>query len=216
MSFNLFLEGTIDTIYMTLVSTLCAYIIGLPLGIFLTVTDKGGITPIPWLNKILGFVVNLLRSIPFIILLVMLIPLTRAIVGTSIGTTAMIVPLVIGAAPFIARVVESSLKEVDSGVIEAAQSMGASPLNIIFKVLIPEAKPSLLIGAAISITTILGYTALASTVGGGGLGAIAVTYGNNRFQYDVMYIAAAILVIIVQVLQEVGMRIAHKTDKRVK
>lgn len=216
MSFNLFLQGTIDTIYMTVVSTLCAYIIGLPLGIFLTVTDKGGVTPIPWLNKILGFVVNLLRSIPFIILLVMLIPFTRAIVGTSIGTTAMIVPLVIGAAPFIARVVESSLKEVDSGVIEAAQSMGASPLNIIFKVLIPEAKPSLLVGAAISITTILGYTALASTVGGGGLGAIAVTYGNNRFQYDVMYVAAAILVIIVQVLQEVGMRIAHKTDKRVK
>lgn len=216
MSFNLFLEGTIDTIYMTVVSTLCAYIIGLPLGIFLTVTDKGGVTPIPWLNKILGFVVNLLRSIPFIILLVMLMPLTRAIVGTAIGTTAMIVPLVIGAAPFIARVVESSLKEVDSGVIEAAQSMGASPLKIIFKVLIPEAKPSLLIGAAISITTILGYTALADTVGGGGLGAIAVAYGSKRFREDIMLIATVILVIIVQVLQEVGMRFAHKTDKRVK
>ena len=179
-------------------------------------TDKGGTHPIFWLNRLLGFVVNFLRSVPFIILLVWVIPITRFIVGTSIGSTAVIVPLVIAAAPFIARMVESSLKEVDSGVIEAAQSMGASSFQLIYKVLIPEAKPSLLVGGAIAITTILGYSALAGTVGGGGLGALAYNYGYIRRDEDVLLITVILLVIIVQIFQEVGMFIAKKADKRVK
>ena len=180
----------------------------------LVVTDSKGIKPIPWLNRLVGIVVNIFRSIPFIILLVMVIPLTRAIVGTTLGSTATIVPLIISAAPFIARVVESSLKEVDPGVIEAAQSMGASPMKIVFSVLIPEAKSSLIVGAAIAITTILGYSAMAGFVGGGGLGTIAVNYGYYRYQTDVMLIAVALLVVIVQVLQEVGMKLAKIGDKR--
>lgn len=210
------LPGILETLFMTVGSTVFAYIIGLPLGVILYVTDKTGIRPIPWLNRILGFVVNFLRSVPFIILLVWVIPVTRAIVGTSIGSKAMIVPLVIAAAPFIARMVESSLKEVDQGVIEAAESMGTSSFQLIYKVLIPEAKPSLLVGGAIAITTILGYSALAGTVGGGGLGSIAYNYGYIRRAEDVLLISVILLVIIVQIFQEVGMRIAKKTDKRVK
>ena len=171
---NLLLEGTLQTLYMTLVSTAAAYLIGLPLGVLLNISDKDGIRPMPVLNKILGFIVNFLRSVPFLILLVFLIPFTRMIVGTTIGSTATIVPLIVAAAPFVARMVESSLKEVDSGVIEAAQSMGAKPIQIITKVLLPEAKPSLLVGAAIAVTTILGYSAMAGFVGGGGLGTIAI------------------------------------------
>ena len=210
------LPGILETLFMTVGSTVFAYIIGLPLGVILYVTDKTGIRPIPWLNRVLGFVVNFLRSVPFIILLVWVIPVTRAIVGTSIGSKAMIVPLVIAAAPFIARMVESSLKEVDQGVIEAAESMGTSSFQLIYKVLIPEAKPSLLVGGAIAITTILGYSALAGTVGGGGLGSIAYNYGYIRRAEVVLLISVVLLVIIVQIFQEVGMRIAKKTDKRVK
>lgn len=207
--------GIYESLYMTLVSTFISYVIGLPLGLALVSTDKDGVYPIPWLNAILGFVVNVLRSVPFLILMVAILPLTRAIVGTTLGSTATIVPLVVGASPFIARMVESSLKEVDRGVIEAAESMGASPFEIMFKVLLPEAKPSLLVGSAISVTTILGYSAMAGVLGGGGLGAIAMNYGYYRYQEDIMFITVILLVVIVQVLQEVGMRIAKMSDKRV-
>ena len=215
--------GIYETLYMTLISTLMSYVIGLPLGLALVSTDKEGHfiipffnikIPIIWFNKLLGFVVNVLRSVPFLILLIAVMPVTRAIVGTTIGSKATIVPLVIAAAPFIARMVESSLKEVDRGVIEAAESMGASPFQIMFKVLLPEAKPSLLVGAAISITTILGYSAMAGIVGGGGLGAIAMNYGYYRYQQDIMFITVILLVVIVLIMQEVGMKIATASDKR--
>ena len=215
--------GIYETLYMTLISTLMSYVIGLPIGLALVSTDKEGYfiipfwgikIPIIWLNKLLGFVVNILRSVPFLILLIAVMPVTRAIVGTTIGSKATIVPLVIAAAPFIARMVESSLKEVDRGVIEAAESMGASPFQIMFKVLLPEAKPSLLVGAAISVTTILGYSAMAGIVGGGGLGAIAMNYGYYRYQQDIMFITVILLVVIVQIMQEVGMKIATISDKR--
>lgn len=207
--------GILETLYMVLVSTLLAYVIGLPIGVVLQVTDKGGICENKPVNKVLGVIVNLLRSVPFIILLVWILPFTRAIVGTTIGSTATIVPLVISAAPFVARMVESSLKEVGSGVIEAAQSMGSSPMQIILKVLIPEAKPSLLVGSAIAITTILGYSAMAGFVGGGGLGAIAINYGYYRYQDNVMLLTVVLLVIIVQIFQEVGMTVAKRTDRRI-
>ena len=211
---NLFGEGTLETFYMVLTSTLLAYLIGLPLGVLLVVSDKDGIHPMPIINRVLGVIINLLRSAPFLILLVALTPVTRAIVGTTLGSTATIVPLVIGSAPFIARMVESSIKEVDRGVIEAAQSMGASTMQIVLRVMLPEAKPSLLVGAAIAITTILGYSAMAGFVGGGGLGTIAVNYGVYRYQTDVMLVTLAMLVIIVQLFQEFGMRIATRIDKR--
>ena len=213
---SLFWTGICESLYMTLVSTILAYLFGLPLGVILCVTDKEGIRPMPWLNRILGILINVFRSIPFLILLVAVIPLTRAIVGTIIGSTATIVPLVIAATPFVARMVESSLKEVDGGLIEAAQSMGASPVQIILKVLIPEAKPSLLVGSAIAVTTILGYSAMAGFVGGGGLGAIAINYGYYRYNNKVMLITVLLLVVIVQILQELGMRVATRTDKRIK
>lgn len=212
----LLLNGIVETLYMVIVSTALAYIIGLPLGIVLNITDKDGIKPNSVINKILGFVVNFLRSVPFIILLVAILPFTRAIVGTTIGSTATIVPLVIAAAPFVARMVESSLKEVDKGVIEAAESMGSNAFQIIVKVLLPEAKPSLLVGAAIAITTILGYSAMAGFVGGGGLGAIAINYGYYRYQEDIMLITVLLLVVIVQIFQELGMKISNHTDKRIK
>ena len=208
--------GILESLYMTLVATFLAYLFGLPLGLVLSVTDKEGIRPVRPLNAVLGFLVNLLRSVPFIILLVAIIPFTRKIVGTSIGSTATIVPLVVSAIPFVARMVESSIKEVDAGVIEAAQAMGTPTFRIVTKVLVPEAMPSLLTGAAIAVTTILGYSAMAGFVGGGGLGTIAINYGYYRYQTDVMLVTVALLVIIVQVFQEVGMRIAHKVDKRVK
>lgn len=211
---NLLGQGLLETLYMTLISTLLAYVIGLPLGILLVVTDKNGIYPIPALNAVLGIVVNIFRSIPFLILLVAVLPFTRLVVGTTIGSTATIVPLVIAAAPFIARLVESSIKEVDNGVIEAAQSMGASTFQIIWRVMLPEARPSLVVGSAIAITTILSYSALAGFVGGGGLGDIATKYGYYRYQYDVMLITVIILVIIVQIFQELGMKLAKIGDKR--
>ena len=207
-------QGFIETIYMTVISTALAYIIGLPLGLVLVVTDKDGIHPIPWLNSLLGMVINFFRSIPFLILLIALMPFTKMVVGTVIGAKAAIVGLWIAAAPFIARMVESSLKEVEIGVVEAAQSMGASPFQIMTKVLLPEAKPSLLVGAAISITTILGYSAMAGIVGAGGLGAIAINYGYYRKQSDIMYVMVILMAIIVLVFQELGMRISKHTDRR--
>lgn len=208
--------GIWETLYMVFASSLISYLIGIPLGIILVVTDKDGIYPIPILQKILGIVINLLRSVPFMILLIMVLPFTRMLVGTTLGAKAVVPPLVIAAAPYIARMVESSFKEVDAGVIEAAKSMGASTTQIIIKVLLPEAKPSLLVGAAISITTILGYSAMAGFVGGGGLGTIAINYGYYRYQTDMMLVTVAILVIIVQIIQEVGMKLARVSDKRIR
>lgn len=209
-------KGLWETLYMTLGSTALAYVIGLPLGLLLCVTAKDGLCPRPLLNRILGIAVNLLRSVPFIILLVWVMPITRAIMGTTIGSKATLVPLVIAAAPFIARMVESSVREVDQGVVEAAQSMGASPLQIVVRVLLPEAKPSLLTGAAIAMTTILGYSAMSGIVGGGGLGAIAINYGYYRSDSDIMLLMVALLVLIVQIFQEIGSRLSLKTDKRIR
>ena len=202
------------TLYMVLVSSLVSYVIGLPLGVLLVVTDEGGIHPMPLLNKVVGLIVNLLRSVPFLIMIVIALPLTRAVVGTTLGATAVIPPLVVSAAPYVARMVESSFKEVDRGVIEAAKSMGASTSEIILKVLIPESKPSLLVGAAISITTILGYSAMAGNLGGGGLGAIAINYGYYRREPVTMWVAVILLMLLVQVIQELGLRLARHSDKR--
>ena len=208
--------GIWETLFMTFVSSFLAYVIGIPLGICLVVSSKDGIKPMPPVNVILGIIINILRSIPFIILLIMVLPLTRLMVGTTLGAKAVIPPLVIAAAPYIARMVESSLKEVDAGVIEAAKSMGASNFQIVWKVLLPEATPSLLLGAAISITTILGYSAMAGFTGGGGLGTIAINYGYYRYQTDIMFITVAILVILVQIIQEIFMRSSKHSDKRVR
>lgn len=207
--------GIWETVYMTFISAFFAYLVGLPLGILLSITDKGGIRPIPWLNKILGFIVNIFRSIPFVILMVAMLPAAKVIVGTSLGNKAMIVMLIIAATPYVARMTESSIKEVDSGVIEAAQAMGTSSFRIVYKVLIPEAKPALLVGAVISLVTILGYSAMAGTIGGGGLGMIAITYGYQRFNDGIVWICVLLTVIIVQLIQELGMLIARKTDKRI-
>ena len=211
---TMLLEGTRDTLYMTLVSTFFGYVLGLPLGILLAVTDKEGIHPNSAVYKVLDVIVNILRSIPFLILLILVIPLTKLIVGQSYGSSATIVPLVIAAAPFIARMVESSLKEVEPGVIEAAVSMGAGTPTIIWKVLLAEARTSLLVGVTIAVGTILGYSAMAGTVGGGGLGDIAVRYGYYRYQTDIMLVTVALLIVIVQVFQSVGMFVANRLDRR--
>ena len=202
-------EGIWETLYMTILSTVIAYIVGLPLGILLSVTGKGGILRNRAVNGILGAVVNILRSVPFLILLVVLIPFTRLLVGTSLGTTATIVPLTIGSIPIVARMVESSLQEVPLGIIEAAESMGASPLEIIVRFMLPEAVPSLLLGSAINLATILGYSAMAGFVGGGGLGDIAIQYGFYRYQSDILFVSVAILIIIVQIFQEAGTRLSN-------
>ncbi|NLB16984.1 MAG: ABC transporter permease [Clostridiales bacterium] len=206
--------GLFETLYMVIVSAVVSYIIGLPIGVLLVCTDKNGITPIPWLNSAIGFIVNIMRSIPFIILLVLVSPITRAITGTTIGSTATIVPLVFSATPYIARVVEQSLKEVDGGVIEAATSMGASPMQIITKVLLPESKPSLILGAALATITIIGYTAMAGFVGGGGLGTIAVNYGYYRYRTVIMIVTVVIIVALVQAFQELGLYLSSKFDRR--
>lgn len=211
---KMLLEGIGDTLYMTLASTLLGYLFGLPMGILLTVTDKDGIKPIAPVYKVMDVIINMTRSIPFLILLILLIPFTRLLVGKSYGSTATIVPLVVAAAPYIARMVESSLKEVDAGVIEAARSMGASNFDIIFKVMLVEARTSLIVGATISIGTILGYSAMAGTVGGGGLGDIAVRYGYHRWQTDIMLVTVALLIILFQIFQTIGMKIASNLDKR--
>lgn len=207
-------RGILETLYMTFLSSILAYVFGLPLGVILVITDRNGIKPKPVINGVLGFVINILRSVPFIILLIAVIPFTRFVAGTVIGPTATVVPLVIAAAPYVARLVESSIKEVDLGVIEAAQSMGATTFQIVYKVLLPEAKPSLLVGSAIAVTTILSYSAMAGFTGGGGLGDIAIRFGYNRYQTDIMFVTIVLLVIIVQIIQEAGIRVSKKTDKR--
>ncbi|MEA5095578.1 methionine ABC transporter permease [Sedimentibacter saalensis] len=212
---TMLIEGTIDTLYMTFVSTIFAYMFAFPIGIALVVTKKDGLRPMGLFNRILDVTVNIGRSIPFLILLIAVIPLTKLIAGKSYGSTATIVPLVIASTPFIARLIESSLQEVDNGVIEAAQSMGASLSTIIFKVLVPEAKSSLIVGGTIAIGTILSYSAMAGVVGGGGLGDIAIQYGYYRYQKEIMLITVILLIILVQILQSIGMKIAKKTDKRV-
>ena len=206
--------GVWETIYMTLLSTVVAYIIGLPLGLVLCVTDKDGICPNRFINKTLSVIVNAFRSIPFIILMVAMLPVANFIVGTSLGNSAMVVMLIIAAAPYVARMTESSIKEVDAGVIEAAKAMGTPSFKIVTKVLIPEAKPSLIVGAVISTVTILGYSAMASTIGGGGLGQIAIVWGHQRSNSDIIWICVALTIIIVQIIQEIGMYIALKVAKR--
>ena len=213
-TWQMLLEGTVATLYMTLTSTAMAYVIGLPVGIALVVTAKEGLKPNKVIYKIIDMIVNITRSIPFLILLILVIPITRAIVGKSYGSTATIVPLTLAAAPFIARLVESSLLEVDKGVVEAAQSMGASNFHIITKVMLGEAKTSLIVGETIALATILGYSAMAGAVGGGGLGDIAIRYGYNRYQLDILTVTVILLVILVQILQWAGTRIAKKTDRR--
>ena len=207
-------EGIRDTLYMTLVSTLFGYQLGLPMGITLAVTDKDGIKPHPIVYKILDVIANIVRSIPFLILLILIIPFTRFLVGKSYGSTATIVPLTFAAAPFIARMVESSLNEVDKGVIEAAQSMGAGTFTIIWRVLLVEARTSILVGVTIVTGTVLGYSAMAGTVGGGGLGDIAIRYGYYRYQTDIMIVTVVLLVVLVQIFQTIGMYISNKLDKR--
>ena len=211
---TMLLEGIRDTLYMTLASTILGYVFGLPMGILLTVTDKDGIKPNAPVYKVMDVIINMTRSVPFLILLILLIPFTRFLVGKSYGSTATIVPLVVAAAPYIARMVESSLKEVDPGVIEAARSMGASNFDIIFKVMLVEARTSLIVGATITIGTILGYSAMAGTVGGGGLGDIAVRYGYHRWQTDIMLVTVALLIILFQIFQTIGMKIASSLDRR--
>lgn len=208
------LKGIGETVYMTVASTVLGYVLGLPMGILLAVTDKEGIRPNKICYKILDITANIVRSIPFLILLILLIPFTRAVVGKSYGSTATIVPLVIAAAPFIARMVESSLKEVDAGVIEAARSMGAGSFEIITKVLLVEARTSLIVGSTIALGTILGYSAMAGTVGGGGLGDIAIRYGYHRYQSDIMIVTVILLILLVQIFQTAGMRAASRMDKR--
>ena len=211
---NMLLEGIRDTVYMTVASTFFGYVVGLPMGIALTVTDKDGLKPNAAVYRVLDVISNVVRSIPFLILLILLIPFTRFVVGKSYGSTATIVPLIICAAPYIARLVESSLKEVDKGVVEAARSMGANNFTIVTKVLLVEARTSLITGATIAMGTILGYSAMAGTVGGGGLGDIAVRYGYYRWQTDIMIITVILIIILFQLFQNIGMRIAARLDKR--
>ena len=213
---TMLLEGTRDTLYMTFVSAVFSYLFAFPIGITLVITKKDGLRPMTALYRLLDIVVNIGRSVPFLILLIAVIPLTVLIAGKSYGSTATIVPLVIASTPFIARLIESSLQEVDPGVIEAAQSMGASLSTIVMKVLIAEAKTSLIVGSTIALGTILSYSAMAGVVGGGGLGDIAIRYGYNRYQYDIMLITVILLIVLMQVMQFIGMRIAAKTDKRVR
>lgn len=211
---QMLLTGIGETLYMTLVSTVLGYVLGLPIGITLAVTDKDGICPNAVCYKILDVISNILRSVPFLILLILLIPLTRALLGRSYGSTATIVPLTVAAAPFIGRMVESSLKEVDAGVIEAARSMGAGTFTIITKVLLVEARTSLIVGATISLGTILGYSAMAGVIGGGGLGDIAIRYGYHRREEDIMWVTVILIVLLMQIFQWIGMKIANRSDKR--
>ena len=208
------LEGIRDTVYMTVASTFFGYVIGLPMGIALTVTDKDGLKPNAAIYRVLDVISNIVRSIPFLILLILLIPFTRLVVGKSYGSTATIVPLIICAAPYIARLVESSLKEVDKGVVEAAKSMGTTNFQIVMHVLLVEGRTSIITGATIAMGTILGYSAMAGTVGGGGLGDIAVRYGYYRWQTDIMIITVILIIILFQLFQNIGMKIAAKMDKR--
>ncbi|MDO5441398.1 MAG: methionine ABC transporter permease [Bacillota bacterium] len=212
-----FLIATWETLYVTVLSTLFAVILGVPLGILLVTGEKKGVKPLPGVvMKLLNIIINLLRSVPFLILMILVIPLTRAIVGTSVGTVATIVPLVIAAFPFIARLAETSLREVNPNLIEMAQSMGASPAQIVFKVMLPESIPSLISNLTTAITTILGYTAMSGIIGGGGLGKIAINYGYYRYKYLVMLLAVILLILLVQIFQSVGTKLTIKCDKRLK
>ena len=212
-----FLTSIWETVYVTVLATAFAVIIGLPLGVLLVVGEKDGILPLPkWLLQALNVIINLLRSVPFLILMILVFPLTRLIVGTVVGTTASIVPLVIAAFPFVARLAETSLREVSPNTIEMAQSMGASPLQIITKVMIPESVPSLISNATTAITTILGYSAMSGIIGGGGLGKIAINYGYYRYKYLIMLAAVILLIILVQIFQSAGTRLASILDKRKK
>lgn len=210
---ELLIKSFWETGYMVIASTLLASLIGIPLGIILTVTRRGHILPNAFINSVLGVIVNATRSTPFIILMVAIIPLTRVLVGSSIGTTAAIVPLTISAAPFIARVIESSLLEIDHGVIEAAQSMGASPTQIIYKVLLPEALHSIVLGITLAVIALIGYSAMAGVLGGGGLGDLAIRYGYQRFQPDVMIVTVVILILMVQLIQYIGDTLSKKLNK---
>lgn len=214
MILDMLWTATKETLFMVGVSALLAQILGLPLGILLVTSETGHVLECKWLNKILGLIVNIGRSVPFIILLVAIIPFTRWVVGTSIGTAAAIVPLVVAAIPFVARVVETSLKEVDSGVVEAAQAMGASPWEIIVKVLIPESLPGLIRGFTLTAVNLVGYSAMAGTIGGGGLGDLAIRFGYQRFRGDIMLYTVIILVVMVQILELVGNLVAKKLTRR--
>ena len=207
-------EGTLDTLYMVGVSTFFTLLFGLPLGVLLVITDKKGLTPAPAFNQILGVAVNILRSLPFIILLVLLIPFTRWVVGTTIGATAAIVPLAIAAIPFFARVAETSLREVDHGLVEAAQAMGCSNWQIIYKVFIPEAFPSLILGGALTIISLISYSAMAGAIGGGGLGDLAIRYGYQRYETEIMVVTVILLILLVQGIQYLGNKLAFKVSKR--
>ena len=213
---ELLLEGTRDTMIMVVISTVFAYIIGLPLGVLLSISQPHGIWPHKWFNRILGWIINVGRSLPFIILMVAIMPFTKVIVGTKMGVPGAIVPLVVSAAPFIARMVETSLAEVDAGVVEAAQSMGASRAQIVWKVYLPEAVPSLILGASISIITLIGYTAIAGAVGAGGLGDLAVRYGYQRNIMSVMWVTVIFLIVLVQIIQSLFSWLSAKSDKRLR
>ena len=206
-----------ETLYVTILATFFAIVLGLPLGVLLVIGEKDGVFPLPvWFMQTLNVLINLLRSVPFLIMMILVFPLTRAIVGTVVGTVASIVPLVIAAFPFVARLVEGSLREIDPNIIEAAQSMGASPMQIVVKVMIPESVPSLISNAAIALTTILGYSAMSGVLGGGGLGKIAINYGYHRYKYLVMLLAVVLLVLMVQVFQTIGTKWALRSDKRLR
>ena len=207
-------DGIRETLFMTMLSTIFGYLLGLPMGVALAVTDKNGIRPNAIIYKILDVVANIVRSIPFLILLILIMPLTKLLVGRSYGTAATVVPLTIAAAPFIGRMIESSLNEVDRGVIEAAQSMGASTMTIIVRVLLVEARTSILVGVTIALGTILGYSAMAGIVGGGGLGDIAMRYGYYRYEKEIMFVAVVLLVVLVQIFQTLGMKMSVKLDRR--
>lgn len=213
-TWNMLLVGIGETLYMTVAATVLGYVFGLPMGVLMAISDKEGIRPNKPIYKVLDILANIVRSVPFLILLIVLIPFTRALTGKSYGSTATIVPLVVAAVPFIARMVESSLREVDAGVIEAARSMGANTFTIVRKVLLVEARTSLVMGATIAVGTILGYSAMAGTVGGGGLGDIAIRYGYHRYQTDIMLVTVILLIILVQVFQTVGNRLSVRLDKR--
>ena len=214
---NEFAFGVWETIYALLLEGLFAYVIGLPLGVLLVTGEKDGIHPLPgWLMKLLNTVINLLRSVPFLILMIIVLPLSKVLVGTKVGTVATIPPMVIAAFPLVARMVEGSLREVSHGVVEAAQSMGASTGQIVLHVLLPEAKPSLISGAAITVTTILGYGAMAGIIGGGGLGQLAINYGYYNFKYLVMWAAVIGLIILVQIFQSAGTKLSTVCDKRLR
>ena len=213
---NLLLQGFLETVQMTVISTVVAVLLGVPLGVILVITSRGHIMQNEAVNKVLGAIVNATRSIPFIILMVAIIPFTRLVAGTSIGTTAACVPLTLAAIPFLARLVETAIKEVNGGVIEAAQSMGATPLQIIWKVLLPEALPTLIDNITVLIVNLISYSAMAGAIGGGGLGDIAIRYGYQRFQGDVMLATISILIVLVQVIQSVGDYLSRKVNKKIK